>query len=313
MMIGDRLTETMTKPEGASANIEETGVEHFGASRDKDPGTLFKAISKVFDVMPQGFPAEVYVYGVLAVGAVMSAKRQSSYPLMAAAQGLAGATAGSHLASMSHRLQHGIEHGSVKPTSERAVTVFRFMHAALAHHYPSRDSVVHPDHHTHADDLKNDPHPVTNRLKDWLTIGTKYREESDKRPEKLERAQENTLTNKRSFDRPETTAIGVIGTHMALGEATDMPVRYRLTAAAIHIAGIYVQAGTYAVEAHLNSEPEDLNLSLLADIVTGSESRHGLHHKRPGALRHADVDVVLGEIKFLEQQGLLEIDWSKAV
>lgn len=267
-------------------------------------------IDHLDQIIPPEAPAVAFTYGVLAAGALGSLATRERWPMVAALQGLAGATISNTTDSITGHRQvkgHSVE------LSPNTNTVFRFGVAAMSGVRLDRSVPVHRQHHRYTDrdfdDERRDPHSpsLEGGLRLWTSFKRRVREASEQLHDLTAEAQQDPTTRRMAFDHPAFTATGVIGGHMAVGEILNQPVPARLISAGIHVLGNFVQKGTFIVSSHGPDGPRDLNHDPLTQIVNGGESWHGKHHRRPNVLRGAKYDPGYVVVRGLEFFGLAKV------
>lgn len=260
--------------------------------------------------IPSGAPAKLFVYGVLTLGAVAALRSKDKRPIITAVQGLVGATLANTTSSVvNHRVT---PHGSTVLGNESAVTAARFAQAALVGGHTDWTSAMHEVHHDNVDG-PGDPHSPTDqgRWKIFFGLNNITKKFARQHPELIAAEQNDSRTRRRSFDNKAVTALGIVGTHILMGEKFDQPLKDRAVSAAIHALGIFIFYGTFSADAHMDGAPKNLDLDPLTEVVMGGEADHERHHKRPFDPRHSKYDPGYALIWLLEKAGIAEVPARK--
>lgn len=270
-----------------------------------------RIVEQIDRKIPPGAAVKGFVDTVAITGLGLSLKDKDRRPLVAAMQGLLGASIGNTIGSVvDHRLA---SHGSVEftPGTTRVLKMANALEAGLR---PDRFNAMHTVHHATAD-TPDDPHSplYKGRWKVFFGIADISKQFAQDHPDIIATQQESPVTRKTPLDTPLVTALGVAGTHWAMGEVLRQPLKYRAISAAIHIVGMKVSGGTFTGDAHPNGAPLDFGFGPGTSIVMGGETDHARHHKEPYNPRHANVDPGYALIQVLKRFGLANIPASELI
>lgn len=305
------LTEFLYVPDVATSEMSPEHsyladeLEDISKSQKRDVTRLQRWVqtlgATLDNTIPPGAIAEAFTNSILALGTAATLYSGKKEPVVAALQGLLGGCVGNTLGSVA---THRAIHGSVE-FKPGALEVVRLANALVGGSRPTSFAPMHTVHHDSAD-TENDPQSPAHlgRWKVFFGINALTHKFVKEHPELVAQAQANPAVRKMPFENYATTALGIAGTHWALGEKFNQPLKYRALSAAIHVASLYVIGGTFAADGHLEGTPRDFNFSMLTKLLMGGEEDHEGHHDDPSSPRHADVDPGYAVAWLFKQAGL---------
>ncbi len=281
------------------------------------PGYRFgQLIEPLSDYVRPGAIAKTSVYGSVAVAGLLSLRRRDTAPLRAIAQGhLTGAVATSLLSLIAHRVApHGsaeIEPQTPAGNTEAGVSrpifeILRFGTAVIGGVQPNRAVAMHRIHHRFTD-TPLDPHSPKYHGRFPVFFGltgiTRQTERSNQ--ELVEAEQVDYRSRKRFYDGIHVALPAIVTSHLLLGRALGIPLKYRLLAAGVQVTDAYLLNATFTADAHMSGAPKDINMGLLSPLFP--EEYHQNHHLLPRDPRHARIDPPFGFLRFLKRIGQARI------